>query len=131
MFLPARLFNNLLMFLDVIAWQTFGPCAFGGEGVCEKRPINLLQQTRAHFGCIVGPQMNEGQRRSECEHGDGATPQSSTARMDKLRRSQDPQAQWRAAPYCTPAGQCRAQTLPQLLMGGPALCPSLEGSDSG
>lgn len=71
--------------------------------------------------------MNKGQRRSEGEH----VPQSSAARMDKLRRSQDPQAQWRAAPCCTPAGQCRAQTLPQQLMGGPALCPSLEGSDSG
>ena len=124
MFLPARLFNNLLMFLDVIAWQTFGPCAFGGEGVCEKRPTNLLQQTQAHFGCIVGAQRNEGQRRSEGEHGDKTTPRSGTTRMDELWRSQDPQAQWHAPPSCTSAGRCRAQTPPQQLMGALSCIPA-------
>lgn len=38
-----------------------------------KRPINLLQQTRGSFGCIVGAWTNERQRRSEGEHGDGIT----------------------------------------------------------
>lgn len=54
-----------------------------------KRPNTALQQTRAQFGCILGAQMDEGQR-SEGEHRDGMMPQSCTMRMEKLWRSRIP-----------------------------------------